>query len=159
MLNDQTLQAFIREHAIKASLVYPGLPTATVAEAARALGVASSQIIKSLVFLQEDKPLLVIAAGESRIDDKALAAALGVSRRKLKFASADLALAITGFEAGAMPPFGHKEILDTWMDSLSLQDEELYGGGGTKSALLKINLTELKRLTAAKCLALTERQR
>ncbi len=157
MLNDRSLETFIDENGIKATLVYPGIPTPTVPDAAKALGVASSQIIKSLVFLLEDKPFLVIAAGEARIDYKALAAALDISRRKIKFASAEMALAITGFEVGAMPPFGHKEKLMTLMDDLRLEHEEVYGGGGTQSALLRISLTELERVTEARRLVLTER--
>ncbi|MCA9837728.1 MAG: YbaK/EbsC family protein [Trueperaceae bacterium] len=157
MLDDKTLVAFISQEGINASLVYPGVPTPTVPEAARALGVAGEQIIKSLVFLADAVPLLVIAAGESRIDYKALAEALELSRRKIKFASSDLALDITGFEVGAMPPFGHKEKLPTLLDDHSLRHEELFAGGGTKSALLRISLKELERVTNARRLGLTER--
>ena len=157
MLDDKFLQTFMTTQGIAASLVYPGLPTPTVLDAAKALGVASSQIVKSLIFLAEDKPLLVVAAGEARIDYKALSAALGCSRRKIKFATAEQALEITGFEVGAMPPFGHKEPLMTLLDRLSLDHEELYAGGGTKSALLRISLKELERVTSARRLVLTER--
>jgi prolyl-tRNA editing enzyme YbaK/EbsC (Cys-tRNA(Pro) deacylase) len=116
MLTDTHLQTFITHHAIPARLVYPGVPTPTVPDAAKALGVDSKQILKSLVFLCDETPHLIIAAGERRIDYKKLATVSRLSRRKVRMATPDEALSISGFEVGAMPPFGHKEVL--WMQTV-----------------------------------------
>jgi prolyl-tRNA editing enzyme YbaK/EbsC (Cys-tRNA(Pro) deacylase) len=67
MLTDRELQQWLTEWAVAAKMVYPGVPTATVPDAANALGVKSEQIIKSLVFLLDGVPHLVIAAGKARI--------------------------------------------------------------------------------------------
>ena len=139
-------------------------PTPTVPDAARALGVDVLQIIKSLVFLIDGEPILVIAAGEARISQKQLAEAFQVGKRKVRFASAEQALTLTGFEVGAMPPFGHKTQLSTLIDlqtvdAVHSNDSFIYGGGGTKSALLELSFKELKRVTRARLELLTEKEK
>jgi prolyl-tRNA editing enzyme YbaK/EbsC (Cys-tRNA(Pro) deacylase) len=158
MLTDQNLQLWLTQHAVSAQLVYPGIPTPTVADAAKALGVKSEQIIKSLVFLCDGAPHLVIAAGEARISYKKLAGHLGMSRRKVKMASPEKALEISGFPVGAMPPFGHKEVLRTFVDADSITGAYAvyYGGGGTKEALLELSLETLLGATRAAVVPLTE---
>jgi prolyl-tRNA editing enzyme YbaK/EbsC (Cys-tRNA(Pro) deacylase) len=158
MLTDKELQHWIIERAIPAKLVYPGIPTPTVPDAARALGVKSEQILKSLVFLVDTRPHLVIAAGEARISYKKLADHLGLSRRKVKMASVEGALDMSGFEVGAMPPFGHKEVLTTFVDADSVGGDYAvyYGGGGTKDALLELSLETLLEVTKATLVPLTD---
>lgn len=157
MLTDADLQAFMEQHAVAAKLVYPGVPTPTVIDAAKALGVNSAQIIKSLVFIFDGTPHLIIAAGETRIDYKKLAEATGLSRKRVKMASPEEALDISSFEVGAMPPFGHKQSLITFIDanSISTTYNIYYGGGGTKSALLEFSLDTLLDVTKARVLPLT----
>jgi prolyl-tRNA editing enzyme YbaK/EbsC (Cys-tRNA(Pro) deacylase) len=155
-LSDSDLGRFLLANNINAELVYPNAPTPTVPAAAKALDVPVSSIVKSLIFLGNEQPQVVIAAGESRISYKRLRDVLGVSRRKLRMASPEEALALTGFEVGAMPPFGHLQTLPTLVDSLTVQGELLYGGGGTKAAMLKLSLATLLEVTGARCLPLTQ---
>jgi prolyl-tRNA editing enzyme YbaK/EbsC (Cys-tRNA(Pro) deacylase) len=158
MLTDQELQHWVMQRNVPAKLVYPGVPTPTVPDAAKALGVESQQILKSLVFLCNGQPHLVIAAGEVRISYKKLGDALGLSRRKVKMVSPDQALELSGFEVGAMPPFGHRQALPTFIDSDSVHGDYAvyYGGGGTKDALLELSLVTLLEVTQATTVPLTE---
>lgn len=160
-LDDTHLAAFVARLDIPARLVYPGTPTPTVAAAAAALGVEPRRILKSLVFLAAGEPLLVVAAGEARVDGRALAGALGLSRRRVGFANAAEALALTGFEVGAMPPFGHRRPLRTLIDSRTVAPsgrpatDVLYGGGGSHRALLELTAATLERVTNAEWADLT----
>lgn len=148
--------AWVQARGVSARLVVPGVPTPTVPEAAAALGVASEQVLKSLVFLVESVPTLVIAAGEDRIRYPALAAAFGVGRRQVRMASPEEALAITGYEVGAMPPFGHLQTLQTLVDARRVIPGRLvYAGGGTRAALLELTTDTLLQVTAARSLDLT----
>jgi prolyl-tRNA editing enzyme YbaK/EbsC (Cys-tRNA(Pro) deacylase) len=158
MLTDKDLQTWLTQRAILAKLVYPGVPTPTVPDAAKALGVTSGQILKSLVFLCDGVPHLVVAAGEARISYKKFADYLGLSRRKVKMATPEQALELSDFEVGAMPPFGHKQALKTFIDSDSVRGDYTvyYGGGGTKAALLELTLATLLEVTAATAIPLTE---
>lgn len=154
-LTDDDLKHFIETRHIEAELIYPGAPTPTVPAAAEALGVPVDAIIKSLVFVADGKPYVLIAAGESRISTKRVRDVLGVSRRKLSMVSPEEALELTGYEVGAMPPFGHRQVLPTLLDSLTVQKSELYGGGGTKQAMLSLRYETLLEVTQAQCVPLT----
>lgn len=155
-LGDRELRRFLKERDVHARLVYPGVPTPTVPAAARALGVEVGLIVKSLLFMADDVPALVIAAGERRVDYRKLAGALAVSRRRLRLAEPAEALEISGFVVGAMPPFGHRRRLTTLIDSLSVPPGQLlYGGGGTREAMLEFSTETLRRVTAGSWLPLT----
>ncbi len=156
-LGDQHLAAFIEVEGLEAELHYPGVPTPTVPDAARALGVPPESIIKSLLFVAEERPLLVIAAGEVRVAYRRLAEALGVSRRRLRLASPDETLAWSGFPVGAMPPFGHRRPLATLVDSASVpRDGVVYGGGGTDHALLRVSVETLLTISGTRYLPLSD---
>lgn len=159
MLTDKDLQHWLTHRAVSAKLVYPGVPTPTVPDAANALGVKTEQIIKSLVFLCDERPHLIVAAGEARISYKKFADYVGMSRRKVKMATPEQALEVSGFPVGAMPPFGHRQVLTTFIDRDSLRGDYgvYYGGGGTKEALLELSLEILLEVTQATVVPLTER--
>lgn len=156
-LDDRALAAFVERWAPEAELVYPGVPTPTVPAAAEALGVAPDAIVKSLVFRADDRPWLVIAAGSARVSMRLLAAALGVSRRRLQLAPPEAALRISGYPVGAMPPFGHRRPLPTLVDAATVPASgTVYGGGGDRAALLKLDVATLLRVTGARRLPLSE---
>ena len=155
-MNSADLQQFINTHAIEAVILPMAEHTPTVPDAARALGVATNQIIKSLVFLIKDEPVLVINSGEARVDRRKIAAYLNVGRGRVKFAQVDRAHEITGFIVGSMPPFGHKTKLKTLMDTSIQSLEEVYGGGGDINAMMRLTPSELMRVTGADVLPLSE---
>jgi len=130
--------------------------TPTVPEAAKALGVQTWQIIKSLVFLIKDEPVLVINSGEARIDRRKLADYLAVGRGRIKFAAPEQALEITGYVVGSMPPFGHKQKLRTVIDISVGSLEIIYGGGGDIDAMMRLTATELLRVTSAEAAQISE---
>ncbi len=150
------LQRFIDDHAIEAAILPLDQPTPTVSDAAVALGVETEQVIKSLVFRIKDEPLLVIASGESRVDRRKLAHYLQVGRGRVRFASADQALEVTGYVVGSMPPFGHRLKLRTIIDDAVTRLETVYGGGGDISAMMRVTTMELLRVTAAETALISE---
>lgn len=150
------LLRFVSERFLDAEPIRPGVPTPTVSAAAAALGTTTGAIVKSLVFLADGEPWLVIAAGESRIDMKLLAETLTLSRRRLRFATPEQALDITGFPVGAMPPFGHRSPLPTLIDSVSVPAEGVvYGGGGSHDTLLRLSAATLHHATGGRRAPLT----
>lgn len=156
MLTSANLQQFIDTYHINATILPMAEHTPTVPDAARALGVAPEQIIKSLVFVVKGEPLLVISNGLSRVERRKIAAHLGVGRKQIKFASAEQALEITGFVVGSMPPFGHRQTLSTLVDRTIPPWETIYGGGGDINAMLRLTPAELLRVTAAEIVAVAE---
>ncbi|MCP4422301.1 MAG: YbaK/EbsC family protein, partial [Chloroflexi bacterium] len=82
--NTINLQQFIDEQGIEAEILHLTVDTPTVAAAAEALEVVPQQIIKSVLFLADGEPVMVIASGLARLNRKALADFLGVARRRVK---------------------------------------------------------------------------
>jgi Cys-tRNA(Pro) deacylase len=150
------LQHFIDTHQIEATILPMSQHTPTVPDAARALGVAPEQIIKSLVFLIRGEPLLVINNGLAKVDQRKVAVRLGVGKKRVKFANAEQALEITGYVVGSMPPFGHRQKLRTFVDPAITELEIIFGGGGDINAMLRLTPTELLRVTGAEVVAVSE---
>lgn len=162
-LTPSNLQAFIAQSQVRARLIqdrdWPH--TATVPAAAVALGVEPEQIIKSLLFLvkqpaagetAEPQPVLVISHGERRVERKALASHFGVGSKKVKLAPADTVLAILGYPAGGVPPFGHRTKVPVIVDASLVAvadryDGLIYGGGGDDRTMLELTVAELLRVT------------
>jgi prolyl-tRNA editing enzyme YbaK/EbsC (Cys-tRNA(Pro) deacylase) len=124
--------------------------------AARALRVREEQVIKSLVFLVDGQPRLVIANGTGRVDDRLIARHFRVGRKRVKMARPEQALEITGYAVGAMPPFGHENRLPTVVDPGVTVWPAIYGGGGDIDAMLRLTPGELLRVTGAAIVQVTD---
>jgi Cys-tRNA(Pro) deacylase len=155
MLTSQDLQQFIEQNRIVAEILPMEEDTPTVPDAARALGVEEDQIIKSLVFVVDGQPTLVITNGTRRVDNRLVARQYGVGRKRAKMTSAQQALEITGYAVGAMPPFGHRTRLRTIVDPSVVDHQEVFGGGGEIDALLRLTSEELLRVTGASIVRIT----
>jgi prolyl-tRNA editing enzyme YbaK/EbsC (Cys-tRNA(Pro) deacylase) len=111
--------------------------TATSQLAAEQIGCELGQIAKSILFIIDEKPVIVVASGDQRVDDKKLAALLNVNRKKVKIATAEQCIAITGYAPGGVPPLGY-----------SLQRyEQLYGAAGASNAIFPVRLDQLEGVT------------
>ena len=148
------LARFIAQHGIAAEIVPMTVETPTVPAAAAALGVSPAQIIKSLLFMMRDQPVLVIASGETMVDRGVLAARFGVGKKQIKLADAETVLRLTGYPAGGVPPFGHPAPLQTLLDRAVLAWDVVYGGGGDDRTLLRVAPGELARVTRAEWIEL-----
>jgi prolyl-tRNA editing enzyme YbaK/EbsC (Cys-tRNA(Pro) deacylase) len=123
--------------------------TPTVPAAAAALGVAPAQIIKSLLFLVRDEPVLVIACGDATVERRVLTARYGVGKKQIKLADAETVLRILGYPVGGVPPFGYPTAVPVLLDRAVQAWDVVYGGGGDDHTLLRIAPEELVRVTKA----------
>ena len=108
--------------------------TATVAQAAAALGVDEGQIAKSIVFVMDGEPVVVIASGRHRIDNDKVRDALDCAEGRM--ASADEVRAATGFPIGGVPPIGHG--LPVVFDTALLEYDVIFGAGGDSNTLFEV---------------------
>jgi prolyl-tRNA editing enzyme YbaK/EbsC (Cys-tRNA(Pro) deacylase) len=154
-LNSTDLQAFMTTHGIAGEILPMSVPTPTVEIAAQALGVGADQIVKSILFLVSDQPVLAITCGTAYMDRRAIAAYYGVGRKRIKLASPEEVRAISGYEVGAMPPFGHRQPLPTLIDRRVLDLPEVYAGGGDENAMLRLDPHDISNVTAAVIMDLT----
>lgn len=145
MLHSNDLFAYMQQHGIEGDILHLETPTPTVEIAARVVGAHPDQIVKSILFLVNDQPVLAITCGMAPIDRRAIADLYQVSRKRVKLAPAQAVLDFAGYEVGAMPPFGHLQPLPTLLDRRVLEQDQVYAGGGDENALVRLSPASIER--------------
>jgi len=120
--------------------------TATAEAAAVAIGCDQAQIAKSLVFIADGDPVLVIASGAHRVDTNCLCDALDCA--ECRQATPDEVRAATGFPVGGVPPFGHG--LPVVLDESLLEHDQVWAAGGDGHSLFQIEPQRLADCTQAR---------
>ena len=126
--------------------------TRTSADAAAAIGCEVAEIAKSLVFkgARTGRPVLVVASGTNRVDEKKVAALIG---EKIGRADAEFVREATGFAIGGVPPVGHATPPLTLIDEGLFRFEAIWAAAGTPNAVFKLTPAELQELTGGEVAA------
>lgn len=126
--------------------------TRTSADAAQAVGCEVGQIAKSIVFrtIRTGRPVLVIASGPNRINEKRIEEKISEPIGK---ADAEFVHQKTGFVIGGVPPVGHTEKMEIFIDEDLLKYEEIWAAAGTPHAVFKLNPSELIRMTGGQIIS------
>ena len=128
--------------------------TRTAADAARAVGCDVAQIVKSLVFMADDQPVLALVSGANRVDLGRLADAVGATEARR--ADGDEARAATGFAIGGVPPFGHAERVTVVVDRDLTAHEWLWAAAGLPDAVFRLSPGDLVRVSGGTVADLAE---
>jgi len=119
--------------------------TRTSEEAAAAIGCTVAEIAKSLVFrAQSGRPVLVVASGADRVDEKKVAALVG---ERIGRADADFVREATGFAIGGVPPVGHKTTPVVLIDEALMRFNGVWAAAGTPNAVFRLTPADLVALT------------
>ncbi|HSI51536.1 MAG TPA: YbaK/EbsC family protein [Ideonella sp.] len=123
------------------------VPARTCQEAADALGLATGQIAKSVIFRRkaDEVAVLVIAAGDQLVDEKKVAALVGPIGR----ADAAFVKARTGFSIGGVSPVGHATRPVTLIDRTLFRFDEVWAAAGHPNGVFRLHPDELVQLTGA----------
>ena len=123
--------------------------TRTAQEAADRAGCALGQIVKSLIFKgkQSGKPILVLTSGANRVDEKRIS---GYAGEPIGKADADFARAVTGFVIGGVPPIGHLQKMETYIDEDFLRYPTIWAAAGTPNAIFELKTADLPVMTGGK---------
>ena len=145
----QRVQAALAGFGLGFEVVEFGQSTRTSVEAAAAIGCAVAQIAKSIVFRikSQARPLMVVASGSNRIDEKKLRDLIGEKPGK---ADADFVRARTGYVIGGVPPLGHRETIETLVDEDLFRFEEIWAAAGTPRAVFRLTPAQLLRITGGR---------
>jgi len=128
--------------------------TRTAALAAEAVGSPLGAIVKSLVFLADGRPVLILVSGDKRVDPEKLAKILKAKR--VMIANADQVREATGFAIGGVPPVAHKTKLLTLIDRNLQRFEKLYAAAGSPRAVFPITFETLVEITDGQLADVTE---
>ena len=123
--------------------------TRTAQEAADRVGCNLGQIVKSLIFKGKEsgKPILVLTSGANRVDEKRISEYAG---EHISRADADFVRAVTGFAIGGVPPVGHLQEMETYIDEDFLQYETIWAAAGTPNAIFELKAEDLQKMTNGK---------
>jgi prolyl-tRNA editing enzyme YbaK/EbsC (Cys-tRNA(Pro) deacylase) len=142
----ESVRAWLAEHAPDLPLIEVKESTATVLEAARALGVAPARIAKTLALRVGDRTLLVVASGVARLDNQKTKAAFGGRPRML---GPEETLALTGHPVGGVCPFGLATALPVYLD-LSLKDfDRILPAAGSLNTSVEVTPERLAALVSS----------
>ena len=144
----QRVAAFLREAGAEATLEEFPEGTPTAAEAARAVGCELAQIVKSLVFECDGRPVVVLVPGDRRADRAKVARAAGCARARV--AAADAVERATGFAPGAVAPFPLPHVEQVLVDRSVLLHERVWIGAGSPAHMAGLTPAELVRLARAR---------
>lgn len=142
----QKIQDLLNSLGYAYSVIEHTESTRTAQEAADRAGCELGQIVKSLIFKGKDsgKPILVLTSGANRVDEKRIRDHAGEGIGK---ADADFVRAVTGFAIGGVPPFGHVQKLETYIDEDFLQYPTVWAAAGTPNAIFELKTADLQKLT------------
>ena len=138
------VQAALRSLGVETEVIVLAESARTAAQAATACSVGVGQIVKSLVFVAGDEPILVLVSGANQADEHRLAALSGQAVRR---ADADTVRGATGYAIGGVPPVGHPRPLRVFIDRDLLGYDRLIAAAGTPHTVFPISPSDLCRVT------------
>lgn len=121
--------------------------SATVELAALALGCEGKRIAKTLSFMGPAGPLLVVAAGDARIDNAKFKAQFGL---KAKMLTPEQAVELVGHAVGGVCPFAVNEGVEVWLDESLKRFETVFPACGSSNSAIELTIPELEKYAAPK---------
>jgi prolyl-tRNA editing enzyme YbaK/EbsC (Cys-tRNA(Pro) deacylase) len=149
----ERVQAAIAGHGLERRVIELPVHARTSQQAADALGVAIGQIVKSLVFTADGRPVLVAASGANRVDERRLGELVG---GRIRRADPETVKQATGYTIGGVPPLGLPGALPIYVDRDLLGYEMVYAAGGLPECVFPIAPDELVRATGGKVVDVKE---
>lgn len=150
----QKVQDALNAYGVDCQVVELPGSTRTSQEAADAVGCQVGQIAKSLVFQgkQTQKPILIIASGANRVNEKAIENLAG---EPIKKADATFVREKTGFAIGGIPPVGHAQKLEVYIDQDLFRYAKIWGAAGTPHAVFELTPSDLHKITGGQVVSIT----
>ena len=138
----EKVKAYFKEQGIEDRILEFSVSSATVALAAEALGCEPERIAKTLSFVKGDSCILVVAAGDARVDNGKFKAEFGM---KAKMADFNEVARLCGHAAGGVCPFAVNEGVDIYLDESLKRFETVYPAAGSSNSAIEMTLAELEK--------------
>jgi Cys-tRNA(Pro) deacylase len=153
--HEDDFETFVPRNVIHADIHVLSGTTKTVGEAVKELQLDRHIILKTVVMIYDSKqPILAYVLGDRKVSYRKLRRALNA--KSIRLASPEEVPAITGYEAGAVPPIGHKKPIRVFMDREALKLARVVGGGGKVNRLLSVDTQDILRIMKPEIVELSE---
>ena len=140
----ERVRAFMREHGMEHRILEFDVSSATVELAAVAVGCESARIAKTLSFMVDDGPVLVVAAGDAKVDNRRFKEQFHTKARML---TPDEAVTLVGHAVGGVCPFAVNDGVRVYLDESLRRFETVYPACGSSNSAIELTLDELQRLS------------
>ena len=143
----ERVRAYFQELGREGDILEFPVSSATVELAAQAVGVIPARIAKTLSFLVDDGCVLIVAAGDAKIDNPKYKA---MFHTKAKMLTPEQAQEMTGHAVGGVCPFGVKEGVEVYLDRSMERFETVLPAAGSSNSCIELTLPELERFSSAR---------
>lgn len=141
----EVVRRFFKSHGIENRVQEFDVSSATVELAAEALNCEPCRIAKTLSFMADGRPVLVVAAGDAKIDNPKYKAQFGT---KAKMLSPDQVLELIGHGVGGVCPFAVNEGVDIYLDISLKRFETVFPACGSSNSAIELNIEELEKYSS-----------
>ncbi len=138
----EAVKAYFAEYGIADRVIEFDVSSATVELAAQALGCEPCRIAKTLSFLLDGHAVLIVAAGDAKIDNAKYKARFGA---KAKMLAPDEVEALVGHAVGGVCPFAVKEDVSVYLDESLKRFSTVFPACGSGSSAIELTIPELER--------------
>ena len=135
-------KAHLEKHGLADRIIVTEHSSATVTAAAEALGCEPAMIAKTLSFIQDDRPVLILADGLARIDNRKYKERFGCKARMIP---SELVEPLVGHDVGGVCPFGVNDSVTVYLDESLKRHEIIYPAAGTDHSGVRLTIAELEQ--------------
>lgn len=143
----ETAREHLKKYGFDGRVQEFDISSATVELAAQAVGVEGARIAKTLSFLTKEGPILIVAAGDVRVDNKKYKATF---HAKAKMLTPDQVIEMIGHAVGGVCPFGIKDGVDVYLDESLKRFETVFPAVGSSNSAVELTIPELEQCSEFK---------
>lgn len=135
---------YLKKYGLETKIMEFNVSSATVIEAAKAINCQASEIAKTLSFIVDNKPILIVTSGNSKIDNSKFKTEFHTKATMIPFASVE---ELIGHAVGGVCPFGINENVNVYLDISLKKFPIVYPACGSQNSAVKLTLTELEKVS------------
>ena len=142
----QKVKNFFKTKGIENSIMEFDVSSATVELAAKALGCEEARIAKTLSFLVEEKPVLIVTAGDVKIDNAKYKSTFHTKAKMLKFEEVE---PLIGHAVGGVCPFGVNDNVKIYLDESLKRFKTVFPACGSANSAIELTIPELEKYSSS----------
>lgn len=135
---------YLKSYGLENQIMEFSVSSATVEEAAKAVNCKEEEIAKTLSFIVEDKPILIVVAGDKKIDNSKYKAEFHTKAKMIPFENVE---ELIGHEVGGVCPFGIKKDVQVYLDTSLKRFPIIYPACGSSNSAIKLTIEELEKVS------------
>ena len=138
----EKVREYLKKFGLDNKIMEFDVSSATVKEAAIALNCKEQEIAKTLSFIVNDRPVLIVTAGDSKVDNSKFKTKFNVKAKMIPFDDVER---LVGYAVGGVCPFGVNEDVDVFLDESLKRFDTVYPACGSSNSAIKLSIEELEK--------------